>query len=60
MPLWVSFVGYWVNGEQVLGLEYAAMGLCFLGLVAIALSKHNAELTSGQSTLVLGVILTFL
>jgi drug/metabolite transporter (DMT)-like permease len=42
-PLWTSILGYFVNGERILKLEYVAMAISFFGVSAIALSKRNSD-----------------
>ena len=40
-PLWACLFGSWVNKEPVHRYEYLAMGVCFLGVCQIALSKSG-------------------
>lgn len=41
-PFWTSILAFWLNGERIQMFEYFAMALCFLGVVAIALSKQSS------------------
>jgi drug/metabolite transporter (DMT)-like permease len=38
-PFWTSVLGYFVNGDRVLYVEFGAMVFCFLCIVGMALTK---------------------
>ena len=60
-PLWTSFLGKWVNDERVYCFEYAAMLLCFIGVVAVTASKHSNSLNFGESNsaFIFGCLIVF-
>ena len=41
-PFWASVLGYWINKEPIIKVEYAAMAICFSCVVGITLSKSSA------------------
>jgi len=52
-PLWTSILGYFLNNERILKVEYVAMAISFLGVLAIALSKQGSQ--SGGQSQILGI-----
>ena len=40
-PLWVSILGYFINGEVPLNSEYIAMAICFSLVVMISLNSSD-------------------
>lgn len=38
-PFWAAILGYFINKEPIMRIEYIAMAICFAGVILIALSK---------------------
>ena len=34
-PFWGSLLGYWINNEPIIKIEYVAMFICFAGILGI-------------------------
>lgn len=59
-PFWTTILGYFINSEPIRRVEYIAMGLCFIGVVAIASSKDAGHIVETDSTRkVTGVVIAF-
>ena len=42
-PLWVSILGYFINGEKVTTIEFICMGVSFLGVLGMCLAQSESE-----------------
>lgn len=54
-PFWTILLGYWVNGEPLMKIDFVAMIVCFFCVAGIILGKENSSPASDN--LVTGVIL---
>jgi multidrug transporter EmrE-like cation transporter len=42
-PFWGSILGYWVNNEPIIALEYAAMVICFVAILGVTFGGTKDE-----------------
>ena len=58
-PFWTSILGYMINSEPIIKIEYLAMAICFSCVVAITLSK-DSSVGSFESTMIIGMLFTII
>lgn len=63
-PFWAGILGWFINGEKIMRLDYIGMIICFGGVLAITFSKHSEttdtdEIDDGSSTRLYGIALAF-
>ena len=55
-PFWTSILALWINGEPIYKFEYAAMALCFAGVIGIAMGRQVV----GETADFFGVIVSLI
>ena len=58
-PFWSSILGYFINKEPIIRIEYIAMAICFSCVVGITLSKDSVS-SNFANTMVVGIALTII
>ena len=47
-PFWTSFMGYFINGEQIYMFQYFAMAVCLVLIVCLTLTKDSPDADVNQ------------
>lgn len=49
-PFWTSFMGYFINGEQIYMFQYFAMAVCLVLIVCLTLTKDSPDANVDNTT----------